>query len=333
MTTKVTILGSGIAGMTIASQLSKTYEVTIVARDLPGDAPSQDWASPWACAGWVALGGSPLEEQMQLDTLAIFRKLAAAHPESSVRCGELTDIYDESPGDAKTLWSCNRVPGFQELPAKEGGLAVKYASIVVNPTNFLPWLRQQLEAAGVRFQRIPSIQALGDLAHMGHDVLVNASGAASQTLNDVQDNCIATDRTYTILIKSDYKDMFVRRSPGHAYFYVFGRHDGTAVIGGISVPVDEPIQSSESIREKLIRQAHENIPEFFPSGKPEDYEILEDLVGIRPHRFPNVRVERGLVGEQKVVHAYGTTIGGYMLSFGIAREAAKLVDEYVFDLA
>ncbi|KAK0614753.1 FAD dependent oxidoreductase-like protein [Immersiella caudata] len=317
--------------MAIASQLPKTCEVTIVARDLPGDAPSEEWASPWACAGWVALGGTPREEQMQLDTLAFLRKLAAAHPESSARTGELTDIHDTGPTNAEKLWCNSRVPGFEVLPSADGSLAVKYASAVVDPAVFLPWLRQQLEAAGVRFQRISAVKALGDLAYMDHDVLINASGAASQALSDVKDEYIITDRTYTILVKSDYKDMFVRRSPNHEYLYVFGRHDGTAVIGGISDPVDNSIRSSESVRENLIRRAHESLPEAFRSSNPGEYSILADLTGIRPLRLPNVRLEREVIGGQKVVHAYGTTIGAYMLSFGIGREAANLVAEIVFE--
>jgi len=237
--------------MAVASQLPRGYEVTIVARDLPGDDLSEDWASPWACAGWVALGGTPREEQMQLETLAFFEKLAAAHPESSARCGQLTDVHDAGPTDAKELWCYNRVPGFQEFPSKGGGVAVKYQSVVVNPVIFLTWMRGQLEASGVRFQRIPAVQALGDLADMGHDILINASGIASQTLTDVKDGCSFTDRTYTILVKSEYQDMFVRRSANHEYLYVFGRHDGTAVIGGISEPVGSEVRSSQSVRSNV----------------------------------------------------------------------------------
>jgi D-amino-acid oxidase len=81
----------------------------------------------------------------------------------------------------------------------------------------------------------------------------------------------------------------------------------------------------------LIRRAHESLPEVFRSSNPGKYTILADLTGIRPLRLPNVRLEREVIGGQKVVHAYGTTIGAYMLSFGIAREAAKLVDEFVFE--
>ena len=34
-------------GLTIAESLPLHYDVTIVARDMPGDADTLDWASPW----------------------------------------------------------------------------------------------------------------------------------------------------------------------------------------------------------------------------------------------------------------------------------------------
>lgn len=239
--------------MSIASQLSKDYDITVVARDLPGDELSQQWASPWACAGWVALGFSPLEQKMQLDSLAYCTKLAKFHPESSVRITELTDLHDVGATTAKELWSYGRVPGFEELDvsklpeSQKTGVAVKYPSFVLTPSVFLPWLRQRLEAAGVKFKRISTIQSLDELADMGHDVLVNASGLASLTLTDVLDTKIITDRTYTTLIKSDYDKIFVRRTASE-YTYIFGRGDGTTVLGGISEPVDNEPRSKASTR-------------------------------------------------------------------------------------
>lgn len=244
---------SSITGLAIASQLSKNYEVTIVARDLPGDTRSQQWSSPWACAGWVALGGTPREQKMQLDSLAYCLKLAKTNPESSVRSAELTDLHDLGVEEAEELWYHDRVPGFQVLdPAEFPGdhkaaVAVKYTSFVLTPSIFLIWLRCRLEAAGVRFQRISTIQSLDEIAHLGHDVLINASGLASLTLTDVRDKSVIMDRTYTTLVKSDYDKIFVRRSATE-YTYIFGRHDGTAVLGGISEPVDSESRSTASTR-------------------------------------------------------------------------------------
>ena len=51
--TKVVVLGSGVAGLTIAHVLTDganadQFDVSIIARDLPEDTHSQAYASPWA---------------------------------------------------------------------------------------------------------------------------------------------------------------------------------------------------------------------------------------------------------------------------------------------
>ena len=51
--THVVILGAGVTGLTAAHVLtegegSNTFDVTIVARDMPEDLSSQAFASPWA---------------------------------------------------------------------------------------------------------------------------------------------------------------------------------------------------------------------------------------------------------------------------------------------
>ncbi|KAK4149487.1 hypothetical protein C8A00DRAFT_18831 [Chaetomidium leptoderma] len=341
--TKITIFGAGIPGLSTAAILSSSsspdkHTITIAARNLPGDAPrSQDWASPWACAGWVALGGaSPREEQMQLDALAYLRTLAVEYPESSVRCVELTDVFGGELGVAGSVenrgavWYKGRVPGFEVLQedTKEGGgeVRVRYGSVVLTPGVFLVWLRKRLEEGGVRFERIGEVKALGELAYLGHDLLINASGLASLTLEDVGDEKMVMDRTYVTVVKSEYQGAFVRRGLG-VYTYIFGRGDGTAAVGGVSEPVQNEVKPMEEIHEDLFRRAHEYLPEHFSSPNPGDYDIVEDLVGVRPLRPAGVRVEKEVVNGQKVVHAYGTTIGGYIHSFGLAQEVARLVEE------
>ncbi|KAK5652209.1 hypothetical protein OQA88_10706 [Cercophora sp. LCS_1] len=330
--TKITIFGAGITGLSVAYLLPKSHTITIVARDLPGDTPTQAWASPWACAGWVALGGTPLEQRMQLDALTFLRKLAVSHPESGVVINSLLDFHDVGADKAEDLWSHGRVPEWEVLDAAEKGtqVAVRYGSVVINPGVFLPWIRKRLEEQGVRFERIDTVESLSELERFGGEVIVNSSGLASLTLEDVKDDKVIMDRTYVTVVKARFEGGFVRRGGGQ-YTYVFGRGDGTTVLGGISEPVAEEVKSSGDVRAELVRRAHENLPGDFKSADHEDYEFIEDLVGIRPLRLPEVRVEREVVGGQKVVHAYGTTIGGYIHSFGLAREVARLVDEYVFE--
>lgn len=71
------------------------------------------------------------------------------------------------------------------------------------------------------------------------------------------------------------------------------------------------------------------MPDVFPVQLSE-YEIVGHNVGIRPARATGLRVEKEVMNGEKVVHAYGVAGGGYVFSFGAARAARDLVDEYVY---
>ncbi|EOD51954.1 putative fad dependent protein [Neofusicoccum parvum UCRNP2] len=204
---KITIVGAGIAGMSIASQLPKGYEITIVARDLPGDPDSLGWASPWAGAVWMGMDGSPPREQkMQLDAFAHMWKLAMTNPESSVKRIEMHDLTDfKKPED---VWYYGKMPG------------------------------------------VRGIKQFGDT-----NVLVDSS-----------------------------------------------------------------------LRADIFRRVHENLPEAFPET-PSGFQVVRDIVGIRPQRKTGARVEKEILDGQTVIHAYGAPGGGYVYSYGIAREVAELVND------
>lgn len=65
----VVILGAGVIGLTVAhvlsSQVPNTYNIIIVARDLPGDFDSQAWASPWAGANWADISNGASDERIK----------------------------------------------------------------------------------------------------------------------------------------------------------------------------------------------------------------------------------------------------------------------------
>lgn len=65
----VVILGAGVIGLTVAhvlsSQAPNTYNIIIVARDLPGDFDSQAWASPWAGANWSDMPYGASDERIK----------------------------------------------------------------------------------------------------------------------------------------------------------------------------------------------------------------------------------------------------------------------------
>ena len=47
---QVVVLGAGVIGLTVAHVLSQNprYKITVVARDMPDDLDSKEFASPWA---------------------------------------------------------------------------------------------------------------------------------------------------------------------------------------------------------------------------------------------------------------------------------------------
>ncbi|CAH0034096.1 unnamed protein product [Clonostachys rhizophaga] len=319
---KVTIVGAGVVGLTAASLLPKTCEITVVARNLPGDELSHEWASPWAGAVFLGLDGSNLREQkMQLDSFAFWWQLAKTHPESSVRAIEMNDFQDVTPLEKF------RVMEPHELP-KDAKLGMSYKTVVLTPHIFLPWLRQRLEKSGVEFVR-KNLQSLADLKGSGYDVLINATSLGARYLADVADKHMVQVRGQTVLAKTSYNKVFMRH--GKDYTYVIPRLDGTAILGGIKQHGQTHTEVDDSITEDILRRVHENLPEHFTGPKPADYDVIRYNVGIRPDRPTGVRVEKEVKDGEKIVHAYGTGGGGYVFSWGVAKEVSKLVGEFLFD--
>ncbi|CAJ0547265.1 Ff.00g018920.m01.CDS01 [Fusarium sp. VM40] len=302
---RITIVGAGITGLAIASRLSRHYKITIVAKNLPGDEPTLDWASPWAGANFVAgYCSSPRDRKMQRDAFTELWRLATRCPESSVRKIPMEELFDQERTD-DDLWYREFVPNFRFLSKRElpqgakGG--VTYTTIVLNPHIFLPWLRRNLESIGVEFKRM-NLASLHEANYLGHDVLINASGLGPKELLDVKDPNMLFLKGQTIVIKSDYNKSFMRDN-GTDYTYVIPRLDGTVILGGIR---DADISNTDvnlEVDKDIMRRVNESLPAHF-SANPADYNIISHNVGIRPYRSNGMRIEKELKNGQKIVHAY-----------------------------
>ncbi|CAH0020083.1 unnamed protein product [Clonostachys rhizophaga] len=354
---KVTILGAGVTGMMAAAKLPRDHDITIVADLLPGDYDTKEWASPWAGAIWVGVHQSkPHEQKMQLEGFAGLWKLAETNPESSVRQIEMTEIMDR--GTKSDVWYAHKVPGFRwmtpdELP-KGAIYGMKYKTVVLTPQKFLLWLYERLQARGVKFLRT-KVFALADLKGLGHDILINASGFGSETLKDVQEKNLTSWRLQCVVAKAPptYDRLYIRRGPNGYYSTAFSRLDGTVYCGGVLTEASRDVSINDDHRAtvwllhlnlivayanlvfQICRNAHLNQPDVFPSPNPKDWDILYDHVGVFPSLdkdIAGVRCEKELLGDQRVIHAYGQNAGGYVYSFGLARAVVNLVDEFLLDI-
>ncbi|KAF4945779.1 hypothetical protein FSARC_14362 [Fusarium sarcochroum] len=325
---RITIVGAGITGLAIAAQLSRNHEITVVAKNLPGDEPSVEWASPWAGANFVAgYCSSPRDRKMQRDTFAEMWRLAIRHPESSVKTLPMEEFFNEERTE-DDLWYKDFFRFLSKDELAEGvNYGVTYTTIVLNPNIFLSWLQRNLESSGVKFKRM-KLNSLSDARHLGHDILINASGLGPRDLVDVQDPNMVFLKGQIIIVKSDYKKSFMR-DDGKDYTYVIPRLDGTVIIGGIRDPDISNMEVDLEVDKDIMRRVNKSLPEHF-SADPADYEILGHNVGIRPYRSNGMRIEKEVKDGQNIVHAYGITGGSYIFGFGVARETVKLVDEFLF---
>ncbi|KAF9634794.1 hypothetical protein BFW01_g5689 [Lasiodiplodia theobromae] len=336
---KITILGAGITGMTTALTLPHDHDITIVASHLPcgDDLHTKAWASPHAAAVWVGVhASSPREQRMQLDGFAGLWRLACTHPESSARRIRMTEIMDRGAKD--DVWYAGKLPGFRFLAADElpaGALyGMEYETVTVLPRVFLGWMYERLRERGVRFVRT-RVRALGELSGMGHDVLVNAAGLGVERLKDVREMDFTPQHLQVVIAEAPgYDRLFIRRGENGYYSTAFARMDGTAYVGGVLTEGRRELKLSEEDRSRICRQAHENQPDVFPSPDPKDWPIVTDHVAVYPTVVTRagVRCEKETIDGQRVIHAYGQHAGGYVFSYGLAREVRNLLDEYLFEI-
>ncbi|KAK5203325.1 hypothetical protein LTR41_010968 [Exophiala xenobiotica] len=156
-------------------------------------------------------------------------------------------------------------------------------------------MRERLEKRGVIFKRLIA-RCLGDLKEMGHDVLVNATSFGSAKLQDVQEKNLVLVKQQNIRVRhSSHNRLYIRRGEmGEYYSTAFAHSDGTVYIGGIKTLGVKNFIASVACREKIMRRAHENQPDVFPSPNLEDNEFICDHVGVYPIITQNggVRIEK-----------------------------------------
>ena len=238
--------------MSIASQLPKGYDITIVGEFLPGDEMNPQYTSQWAGAIWLGThNASAREQKMQLNGLAGLWDIAERHPESSVRKITMTEIVDYgSPND---VWYRNHSPNLELVPKSElpkgANYGLRYSTVILTPPVFLPWMRKTLEARGVMFKRM-RVKALADLKGMGHDVLINATNAGAMSLLDVQEKHLVPVKQQNIRIRNEkYNKLYIRRGHNGYYSTAFARHDGTVYIGGIKTEGKTDVEPNLELRD------------------------------------------------------------------------------------
>jgi D-amino-acid oxidase len=295
---KVAVVGAGVVGLTTAVALrSVGVEADVVARDLP-----EQTTSAIAAALWYPYRALPAD-RVTAWSAATYGELArlADVPGAGVRMLEGTEALDDGAPDP---WWRDAVPDLQRTD--EG---LRLAAPVVDMSVHLPWLADDLRAAGGRIeQRV--IRSLGELD--GADAVVNCAGLGAREL--AGDGSLTAIRGQIVRVDvPDVSEWLVDQRDPERLVYVVPR-ERDVVLGGTAQEGDEDLEPDPATTEAIRARCAERFPGIDRAP------IVSTAVGLRPAR-PSVRLER----EGGVVHCYGHGGAGVTLAFGCAVEVAALL--------
>jgi D-amino-acid oxidase len=320
---EVLVIGAGVAGLTTAVCLAETgLAVTIQAGRLPGQTTSAVAGAIWGphlvedsdrVTGWCA------------ETLGELTALAA-DPGTGIRlvagieAARAAYPCPDWAAPLRGLGPCDPA----SLPA---GFAAgwRYTAPVVSMPVYLDYLAGRLRRAGGQLTAGP----LGSLAQAIREsaapVIVNCTGAGARDF--VPDPSVTPVRGQVVIAENPGLTEFFIGAPDetHELTYVFP-HAGRVVLGGTEIPGDWSLDPRPATARRILADCAAVDPRLGTAR------ILEHRVGLRPVR-PRVRLEAGTTGDgdgagRLLVHNYGHGGGGVTLSWGCAREAARLVTSF-----
>ena len=232
-----------------------------------------------------------------------------------------TEFYDDRDNDS-SIWYKRLVPRYRKIATRdlpEGSkIGFTYQSMTVNPVIFLPWIKKELEARGVRFIRktIKSLQEAKQIT--GCKFIVHASGLGATDLANDKD--MLAIRGQTMFVETDFEDLVMHQ--GSHYSYVIPRmYSGGAIMGGVTQPGNLSQEVDEDLREDILRRT-KNLSEGSFDSVDLNCDMKRDIVAFRPGRKGGFRLET----EGNVVHAYGFGSLGYVFSYGTAQKVCEMVN-------
>ncbi|KAG1765085.1 hypothetical protein EDD22DRAFT_978825 [Suillus occidentalis] len=355
------VLGAGVLGLTIAYLAALaddvSFNIRVIARDLPEDMDSQAWTSPYAGANWspMELGGR--DERVRHWEEKTFNKLWDMIPTGLVKRLP-TKLYTARGINISDLWWKDLVQNIRMLspsdvpePFKAG---VAFDTVSVNPTEYLPWLQSELTSCGVTFER-RNVRSLDELKSLvGPDgILVNASSLGSRSIIGVEDTKLYPIRGQTILVHAPgLQECLLVDSDRRSYIHhspSWKSQPDTAILGGTF----QQRNWDTSLDMQIARGIFDRCAALAPCLKSAESRILKHNVGLRPAREegPRVELERIALPLQSthdlvpwngssasncdreqailIVHAYGFGPAGYQRSWGAAEEVLELVKAQV----
>jgi len=306
----VTVVGAGVSGLTTAAALVEAgWSVDIVARER-----HPDTVSVVAAAIWTTTTAEPQVRvrQWALTTRERFATIAA---DSSSGIAPLMQREFERVDPGPLWWESTpfvRRLGDHELPP-EYAAGFEIDGFIVEPPIYLDWLTSRLVDQGVTI----TTNAVTSLEDLEADVIVNCAGLAARDL--VGDDTMFPIRGQVVAVANPGINEGVSdESDADRVAYIYPRSN-EVILGGARQIGNEQMVPDDDLTARILSDGARLDP------RVSDAEVLDVRVGLRPGR-PEVRVEAGVLGDgQPVVHNYGHSGAGFLLSWGCALDVVDLV--------
>jgi len=315
--TDVLIIGAGVSGLTTALSLLEAGLPAASLRLIAAEPPALTTSR---CAGaiWGPYLSSYDRETDEWSRYTRHRLEALSREPGTgtylVTGMEASRVKADSPGWAVEVADFQAC-GTSELPA--GFVSGwRYTVPVLDMPLYLAHIMKRLDQAGVPVET-SRFASLAEAAATAARVVVNCAGFGARRL--VPDDTVHPVRGQLVVVENPGIAEFFAEHTDEVdeltYLLPMGGH---VVLGG-SVEEDRTDRvASPEIAQGIVDRCAQLVPALRGA------KLIEHRVGIRPTR-PRPRVERVDTNAGPIVHNYGHGGSGVSLSWGCARETARLV--------
>ncbi|KAK7055611.1 D-amino-acid oxidase [Favolaschia claudopus] len=304
---QIVVIGAGVIGLTTAIKLQEKgeYEVTIVAEIWPNDFPHPHYTSHW-----------PHDARQQSKNFRVFWEMSEpGHP--AEKCFIRTPQYEHYFEDLGHPRGLETMPDFKIMPKSalipaQSFLFVLLLMKKLDPPVYLNYLHERFLSAGGKLvhgsvRHIKQVVEGGSAYFEGKPpsppaAVVVCAGLGARSLGGVEDKSLTSVRGQTVVLHAPWVRFGStrRKIENEMISYVIPRHNGNIVLGG-TLNVDDwyPLPR-EATKKAIMENALALWPEIAPPEARKDRTptiedlypiIVEDGLGLRPHRNEGIRIE------------------------------------------